>query len=96
MADESCFVVLRQGVDAWNRWRKANSGTQPDLSEARLSTAAMSRDLAGINLSGAVLTEAKLIGMNLQGANLGAARLDQVDLRGTNLFQADLRRQGAM
>lgn len=92
MADESCFVVLRQGVDAWNHWREANPGIQPDLSEARLSTAAMSRDLAGINLSGAVLTEAKLVGMNLRGANLGAATLDRADLRGTYLSQADLRR----
>ena len=90
MADESCFVVLRQGVDAWNRWREANSGMQPDLSEARLSNAAMSRDLPGINLRGAVLTEAKLVGMNLQGANLHATTLDRVDLRGTTLFQADL------
>ncbi|MBV8274811.1 MAG: toll/interleukin-1 receptor domain-containing protein [Verrucomicrobia bacterium] len=50
----------------------------------------MSRDLPGINLRGAVLTEAKLVGMNLQGANLHATTLDRVDLRGTTLFQADL------
>ena len=36
MANEEQLAILMQGVDVWNRWRKENSGTIPDLSGANL------------------------------------------------------------
>jgi uncharacterized protein YjbI with pentapeptide repeats len=53
MADESQLEILKQGVAAWNEWRRLR-GTiffQADLSGA---------DLSGANLSGAILSGANL------------------------------------
>jgi len=37
MANEEHLKILRQGVEAWNKWRKANPNIQPDLGRADLS-----------------------------------------------------------
>jgi hypothetical protein len=37
MANEEHLAVLRQGVDAWNAWRKEHPDVVPDLSEVDLS-----------------------------------------------------------
>jgi len=46
MANEKHVALLKQGVDVWNKWRKANPDIMPDL--------------RGANLSGAVLYDANL------------------------------------
>jgi hypothetical protein len=63
MTNDQHVALLKQGVDAWNAWRKANPDILPDLSEADLNRA----DLTGpkliwLDLSGANLTEANLSG----------------------------------
>jgi hypothetical protein len=73
--------TLRQGVDAWNAWRKQHPEVQPDLSGA---------DLSGADLSGADLSEADLVGADLSGAHLNRANLLEADLRRANLSGADL------
>lgn len=80
--------VLSEGAAAWNRWRAANPGELPDLSE---------EDLAGWQLIGADLSQADLRGANLRWielseAKLAEARLNSVDLLGAFLDGSDLRK----
>jgi uncharacterized protein YjbI with pentapeptide repeats len=56
MANAEHLAILRQGVDAWNAWRRKEHWVRPDLSEA---------DLEGVDLRGARLEWATLHGVNL-------------------------------
>ena len=98
MANDEHVALLKQGVAAWNAWRRKNQDVRPDLSEANLSEA----DLRGANLRranlwqarlrGANLSEADLTRANLRGANLRWANLSQANLSEASLRRADLRR----
>jgi len=96
MANEEHLKILKQGAEAWNRWREANPETQPnlrraDLSEADLNGAYLMRaNLSGANLSWANLIRAKLIGADLSGASLIGADLSGANLNGANLIRAKL------
>jgi uncharacterized protein YjbI with pentapeptide repeats len=96
VASEEHLQIIRQGVAAWNDWRRKNSQLRPDLSEATLSWEALSgadfslANLIRANLPGADLLGAKLIMADLLGANLHRADLTGADLRGANLIEADL------
>jgi hypothetical protein len=81
MANEEHLAILRQGVEAWNAWRKANPKVKPWLSQADLTGA----KLAGVDLKEVVLHEAIL-----QGADLTKANLTKADLKRANLTQTDL------
>jgi uncharacterized protein YjbI with pentapeptide repeats len=81
MANEEHLARLKQGMAAWNRWRKANPNIMPDLSEA---------NLRGANLREALLEEANLFKADLYGAHLDRTRLDGANLRGAWLSRADL------
>jgi len=81
----------------WNKWRFANRGTIPDLSEADLGEIDLLGDtnLKGVNLSGANLFEAALEEVhmsraNFQGADLRYAQLADADLRKADLDHTDL------
>jgi hypothetical protein len=96
MANQQHLDILRQGVNAWNSWRKYNPEVQPDLgganfSGAILSYADLSRAiLSETDLSGAYLSFAYLRGANLRKADLSGASLIGTVLIGTNLTQANL------
>ncbi|MCB1925060.1 MAG: toll/interleukin-1 receptor domain-containing protein [Gammaproteobacteria bacterium] len=86
-ADERHLSLLREGVDAWNAWRRQNPDERPRLRRA---------DLGGAVLSGANLVSAQMGGANLRGADLSdadltSANLSGVDCGGANLFRANLR-----
>jgi hypothetical protein len=81
MANEEHLKILRQGVEAWNRWSEENRDIQPGLRRADLRKA----DLMCAKLGGADLREA-----NLEGAKLGGADLHNANLRGADLIGADL------
>ena len=94
MADQQHVALLRQGVEAWNRWRREEPEARPDLSQANLMgmhlyeadlthTNLFWADLAGANLHRADLTGAVLFGANLCGANLHQANLCEADLSDT-------------
>jgi hypothetical protein len=96
MANEEHLRILKQDVEAWNRWRRERSDIAPDLSEANLFDA----DLSWVNLSGANLSNANLVradltnsdlsNVYLRGAHIGGADLCAADLRGADLSAADL------
>jgi uncharacterized protein YjbI with pentapeptide repeats len=90
MANDEHVALLKQGVEAWNKWRGENPNVVPELSGANLSGEYLSgaATLSGVKLSGVetYLTRANLKGADLSGANLGGA-----DLAGANLIQANLR-----
>jgi hypothetical protein len=89
VANPEHVEILKQGVEAWNKWREANPTIIPDLTNLR--RAALNHavpedaDLTSANLSGAALSSA-----NLGGAALNRAVLEDADLTSANLSDADL------
>ena len=106
MANQEHLDILKQGVEAWNQWRKEHPEIWPDLEGANLSGADLTNAyltntyLEGANLSGADLTNADLTnadlsranlsGADLSGANLSRANLSRANLSGANLSGANL------
>ena len=107
MANPEHLAKLKEGVEKWNQWRKANPEVHPDLFAANLmKTDLRSANLLWANLCGSNLSEANLsdadlcntilCNANLTRANLKFAHLVHADLegaglRGVNLWCADLR-----
>jgi uncharacterized protein YjbI with pentapeptide repeats len=81
MAHPQHLAKLREGVAAWNQWRKEDRDTAPDLREA---------DLGGINLDGADLHRADLYAVNLRHRDLSSTNLLMANLNSADLTQADL------
>jgi hypothetical protein len=71
MANDEHVALLKQGVDAWNKWRDENPQVHVDLSGADLREA----DLRGADLSGANLQGAVLVNNDLTGADLTGCRI---------------------
>ena len=98
MADKKHFEILKQGVEAWNSWRKKNPGIRPNLSGADLRKADLRKadlrkaDLIRADLRKADLRKAKLSEANLREANLREADLSGADLREADLSEANLRK----
>jgi uncharacterized protein YjbI with pentapeptide repeats len=99
MANDEHVALLKQGVAAWNAWRRENPDARPNLSRADLSGANLigahlgKADLSKADLRGARLFElsgANLIGANLSGANLRSANVIGANLSEANLSRADL------
>jgi uncharacterized protein YjbI with pentapeptide repeats len=91
MADGEQVAKLRQGVAAWNTWRRDNSTIRPDLSGITLEGTDFSGvNLSGANLGGANLNRIYLIRADLTGANLSGTRLIDATLVDANLNGADL------
>ncbi len=103
MANPEHLAVLKEGVGAWNKWRKENPDIRADLTSAYLSETSMdwaepdvsgilgAAELQQIDFRGASLAFARLQGANLRGANLARANLWGANLRRAYLFGADLR-----
>src|SRR3954470_9400160 len=74
MANAEHLAILRQGVDAWNTWRRKEPRVRPDLSDPDLRGADLPRaDLSKAKLIEADLIEADLIEADLSGADLSGA-----------------------
>ncbi len=72
MANPEHLAILKEGVEAWNRWRKKHPKIQPDLFRADLCAA----DLRGANLRATNLRMA-----NLRNAIFGTADQNRGPLR---------------
>src|SRR6266852_2840374 len=82
MADQHYLGLLKQGVNAWNIWRKDHPEIRPNLSDANLVRANLNwANLTGADLSRADLSRAYLSGAELSGATVGATTFGNVDLR---------------
>jgi uncharacterized protein YjbI with pentapeptide repeats len=86
MANEEQLSILKQGVEAWNKWRKQNSEIAINLVRASLNTV----DLRQANLRAADLTYANLVGANLHKAILNGATLVSANLSGADLSNSQL------
>ncbi|MBI4797335.1 MAG: toll/interleukin-1 receptor domain-containing protein [Desulfarculus sp.] len=97
MANPEHLAILRQGVEAWNKWRVENPEVRPRLVDADLQEADLRRanlaeaDLRWANLSQANLRWAYLPGVDLRGVTLVKANFSDADLRWADLRGADLR-----
>jgi hypothetical protein len=92
MANEEHLTILKQGVAAWNRWRKQDPIARPDLSMTTLNWADLGQvDLSRVDLRHTDLSGAGLRGACLSGADLRAADLVRAHLWGADLSAADLR-----
>ena len=96
MANKEHLARLKEGVEAWNEWRRKNPELLPDLRDANLSHSNFSGAyLSHSNLSGAYLNHAHLSNAHINGVQLGGAKLigadlSQASLIGTSLIGADL------
>ena len=103
MANPEHLAKLKEGVEAWTKWRKQNPEIRrvdlreadlhwSDLCWADLSKSNLGRaDLSWADISRANLYDANLSGANLGGANLYQTNLGTANLGGANLSMADLR-----
>ncbi len=63
MANPVHLTKLKEGVEAWNKWRKDKPKIRRDLTEADLTEANLRKaDLRGANLLRASLADAVLLG----------------------------------
>ncbi len=101
MANPEHLGILKQGVDAWNSWRKAHPDVNPDLSAAKLESANLYEakldfanllyaDLSHADLGNTGLFYADLRDADLEDANLKGADLRQADLSGSDLWRVNL------
>lgn len=86
MANPEHLKILKQGVEAWNKWREENPKIIPDLCGVCLSE----MNLKGINLHEADLFGTKFHMVNLSKANLSEADFGNADLSNTDLSKANL------
>ena len=87
MANPDHLVILDQGIEAWNKWRKEKPNVKPDLSEADLNGRVFYKFQEGIRID---LRRTDLGHTNLENANLERARLENAYLEGANLKNASL------
>ena len=66
MANPEHLSKIREGIQAWNKWREENPDVYPDLKDASL----MMANLKGVNLNWADLRGVDLTSANLEGASL--------------------------
>ncbi len=91
MANPEHLAKLKEGVEAWNQWRKQNPEVRPDLRKANLGGGFLEHvDLRRADLREANLREARLSGAELQGADFREAILIGADLTTAHLDRASL------
>jgi hypothetical protein len=83
MANKEHLDVLNQGVEKWSQWRQRFSDVRPDLTEANLAGADLTKTLLGNTF----------IGFDeLPRVIIGDDSLGDISLRGVDLYDADLSR----
>jgi uncharacterized protein YjbI with pentapeptide repeats len=86
--------ILKDGAEAWKKWRDKNLNVMPQLSEADLvgwnlkGANLHGADLRGADLSNAILIDADLVHANLMGARLSGANLSGAKFGSATVMQA--------
>jgi uncharacterized protein YjbI with pentapeptide repeats len=101
LAKQEQVEILRQGVETWNKWRKANPGIKPDLSHVHLDEIKLNDEqyvkryddgsfiLKGPNFRNANMESASFRKASLDNADFEKAFLKNADLTGASLLNAD-------
>jgi uncharacterized protein YjbI with pentapeptide repeats len=93
MANPKHVEIVKQGVDAINKWRKRHPDISLDLSGADLRKAHLIyATLSRADLSCADLRGVCLMGAELSGANMSRSKLFKADLTGGYLTEINLSR----
>ena len=101
MANKEHLRIIKQGVGAWNNWRRRNPKVKPDLRKANLRKANLRKadlseadlseaDLSWADLSDGDLRKAQFFRAFLSGANLSAVNLSEAMLLEARFFRACL------
>ena len=83
MANEAHPKILKEGIRAWNNWKRENPAIRPNLAESNLIGARLS----GAILHGAKLSGASLYGTKLYGTNLSGAYLKRINLTDSEMYR---------
>ena len=81
MANQEQLAILKQGVQAWNDWRKNNQKIQPDLSNT---------DFRGAELDFIDFSNTNLMNINFSKSKLSYAKFRDASIGKTNFNQAIL------
>ncbi len=91
MANPEHLAKLKEGIEAWNAWRKENPKVIPSLNEASLGGVNLTNaDFTRADLYKATLTNADFTGADLYRAILVGANFFEATLAGANFFEANL------
>ena len=91
MANIEHLERLKEGVIAWNLWRKESPGIHPDLRDADLRSADLrGSNLANADLHRAILAKAKLSNADLRGADLRGVDFSGARLDGVNFSRSTI------
>jgi len=97
MANPKHLKLLKNGVAAWNQWRKDAPDVWPDLVDAPLRNLCLdgvnleNSNLYRADLESTSLVDAKLRNVNLKDSVLKSANFQGATLHESNLYGADLR-----
>jgi len=85
MANPEHLAKLKEGVEAWNRWREENLHAELSLAKVKI----ISGDLESVNFNGVDLNHADFRKTRLTGAHFRRAILREASLRAADLRKAD-------
>lgn len=88
MANPEHLKILKQGVKAWNNWRKVNPHLKPDLSKANLTEIGFT-GISGANLSGADLRKAWGHGLFAHSTNFSEVDFRKAYFTSCKFFAGD-------
>ncbi len=89
MANDEHLAILKQGVEAWNKWRLDKFEIRRPFNR-RLILDSHFPDLTSANLKGMNLASMNLVRVNLKNTNLRFTNLRNTDLREADLKNVDL------
>ena len=90
MASAALVRKLRQGVFAWNAWRRTHPDVHLDLTGAQLSVVELGTAWRAVGPQTKGRAKHEMQNLDLRGANLSNANLIYADLRGAILSEANL------